>query len=111
VPKASEVAYELRKLADSLEQEPNARIPKPSIYISTFLEGEPKQLFLTICRLLPRPLAKVYTDRELRVEYDAAALNVLTNIERNKFCRLVEPARPAVYECEPLLSEEEVAAI
>lgn len=111
MPKASEVATELRKLADSLEREPDAQIPKPFLFFSTFLESNEKQMFSTVCGLMPRPLAKEYRDSELKVEYNGAALTAQTSIQRSKVCRLVEPAKPAVYECEPILAEAEEAQI
>jgi len=43
-------------------------------------------------------------------KYDYA-LRYNIEIPRNTVCELVEPAKPAVYRCEPLLSDEEEAAI
>jgi hypothetical protein len=110
MPKASEVATELRKLADALSVEPDAEIKRPDIMVYHW-GNESKEAFLTLCRLIPRPLQKKYTDDRMRVEYSSAGLGITLSVPRSAVCRIVEPAKPAVYECEPLLSDQEEATI
>ena len=106
---AGQVATELRRLADALDKEPELAISRPSVYISYRYGGDTaKDMFIGIARILPRPLAKIYKDDELQLKYESPALNVQAYIERNKVCEIVEPARPAVYHCVPLLSDEEM---
>jgi len=41
----------------------------------------------------------------------ADGLTFDVEVARNAVCRLVKPAQPAVYDCEPLLSQEEEESI
>ncbi len=110
MPKAYEVAIELRKLADSLELEPEAEVRKP--VMGFYHWGEPeKQHFLNVARLLPRPLVKNYKDNDFTLYYDTPALRVYAKIPRKAVCRLVKPAQPAEFECDPILSAEEESAV
>lgn len=110
MPKAYEVAIELRKLADSLECEPEAEITKP--VMSFYHWGEPgKQHFLNVVRLLPRPLVKNYDDSDIMLDHDTPALRVYAKIQRSVVCRMVKPAQPAEFECDPILSVEEEKAL
>lgn len=108
-------AAELRKLADAVE--PLARINgssyvKPWLYISYRYGGDlAKQTFLEVAQALPKPFKKEYTDSELKLTYTSAALEVNLAIERSSVCEIVEPAKPAVYRCEPLLSDDEDSEI
>lgn len=104
MPKASEVASELRKLADSLDREPDAETGRA--WLDFFCHANKSQ-FLTHAKTLPRPCEKIYDRSELKLRYESDALRVDVHVERDTVCRLVEPAREAVYECEPLLSEAE----
>ncbi len=110
MPKAYELAIELRKLADSLECEPEAEIRKPVIDFYHWGDTQ-KQQFLNLARLLPRPLVKTYDDDYFRLDHDTPALRIYTKIPRKDICRLVTPAREAVYECDPILSAEEESAV
>jgi hypothetical protein len=110
MPLAKDVAIELRKLADSLDQQPEAQIVRPWIYFSnSYMGSEAKGLFLALAAILPHPLAKVYKGDEIRLEYENPAMSISAYIERSKVCTIIEPQRiiPAVYQCEPLLSESE----
>jgi hypothetical protein len=118
MPKAHDVAEELRKLADGLDKEPEAKITGASVYFSHWMssdeEGDEKgkMMFLTLARLLPRPLQKQYPKEDdqggdLELIYKSAAMHINANIPRSVVCHIVEPAKPAVYKCEPLLSEED----
>jgi hypothetical protein len=105
---AGAVAIELRKLADSLDQNPAAEVPSPNIYFSCYYLGpKAKDVFLGLVKIMPRPLKKEYRSEEVWVKYDPNVISVSAYIERSKVCELVESAKSAVYRCEPLLSEEE----
>ncbi len=52
MPKAHEVASELRKLANSLDREPETLITQPLVFFNT---GARKSEFLNLARLFPRP--------------------------------------------------------
>ena len=108
MPKAHEVATELRRIADALDRDPEAGVQKP--YVSFYCYE--KEMFLRTARILPRPLGKKYdnygnkSDR-LRLVYNGPALDLDCNAPRSLISELVEPAKPAVYNCEPILSPEE----
>ena len=55
MPKANEVARELRMLADALDVNPMLEIVHPSIY---FNHGAKKGTFVDLAKILPRPLRK-----------------------------------------------------
>lgn len=112
MPKASEVAAELRKLADGLERGGDTWVEQPAVFFSYMYGGDDaKDHFVAIAPLLPRPLKKEYDRDQLQLVYETPALRVRAYIERSKVCTLVEPARDAVYRCEPLLSGEEEAEL
>ena len=105
---AGAVAVELRKLADSLDQNPAAQVTSPNIYFScTYLDEKSRDVFLGLVKILPRPLVKEYISSEVWVKYKSKSLSISVYIERSKVCELIEPAKPAVFRCEPLLSEDE----
>lgn len=110
---AGMLAIELRKLADALDAQPDAKITKPTVYFYCDAKDE----FLAVARLLPRPLAKRVTDADdhkwarVRIEYQSPALDVDASIPQSLTCELLEPAKPAVYRCAPILSEEEDAGM
>jgi len=109
MPKANEVANELRKLADSLDVNPDADMVRPSISWYHWSESH-KDKFLAVARLLPRPLNKKVGTGEhadLTIEYRSDALLAYASIPRSLTCELVEPAKAAVYKCEPILSQLE----
>jgi len=114
MPKSSEIAAELRKIADALDLNPNVEVKKPclSFYYSF---GETKESFLAAARLIPHPVEKVYgTDGaypRVSVRRDTDALLTEASIYRKTICTIVEPARPAVYDCNLTLSEAEDASL
>ena len=60
---AGQVAIELRKLADSLDREPEAAIEKPGVYLYHW--GQ-KETFLALAKILPRPLTReVHRNRRI----------------------------------------------
>ena len=107
--KASELATKLRTLADGLDKAPDAEI---SPYVSITPRNNDKQTFLELAKVLPHPLTK-------KIRYEGTNYEDLTlegdgfviGIPRSKMCVLVEPARPARYECPSILSEAEEAAL
>jgi len=110
-PTAGQVAIELRRLADALDKEPDAPTARASIFFPWYYLGaESKNIFLHLAKVFPRPLTKEMTDREVEIKYSTPALEVRAYIDRNKVCTLKEPAKSAVWECEPLLSEADEAA-
>lgn len=113
MPKASEVAAELRRVADALDREPETVVKKPYLFFSCTHE---KDVFLRTARLMPLPLKKVYEDQgkswdEAKLEYDSPGIYLCVSAYRSLVCTLVEPAKPAVYHCEPMFSSEEEAAL
>lgn len=111
MPKASEVASELRKLADSLDREPDATIRNPWIMFYCDERDE----FLNTARLLPRPLTKRdgIDGKNYELVYGdiLGPVHVECCVPKSKACRLVKPAQEAVYECLPILSADEEAAL
>lgn len=116
MPKAAEVATELRKLADRLEAAGELNVPYAFV-IFTF-QPDSKDSFLTFAKeVMPRPFKKVYNETayasDLRLVHDAKnednvdTLTLWAKIDRKSLCRLVKPAQPAVYDCDPLFSEAE----
>ena len=110
MPKANEIANELRKLADALDKEPEAELEQPSVLFYHWGEGQ-KDKFLNLARLMPRPFEKQYAGDDLKIVRDAGAIRVSGMINRTAVCEMVEPAKPAVYRCDPILSETEEAEI
>ena len=114
--KAKQVAAALRTIAENLDKEPESEV---GTYFLIDVVGNDKQVFLNKARLMPRPVTKKWSPDSLTLthnfmassdKYDYA-LRYYIEIPRNTVCELVEPAKPAVYRCEPLLLEEEEAAI
>ena len=115
MPLAKDVASELRKLADALDREPNAQI-EPFLIQSPHSGRDEKAAFLSLVRLLPRPLTKGGDADRLVIRWGQpfkTPVSVRVSIPRSYLCRLVKPAQPAEYECDPILSqieEESLAA-
>jgi hypothetical protein len=112
MPKAHEVATELRKLADSLDANPEVSLKLPWVmfYCDT------KEQFLNAASILPRPLAKTESDanssyNRIRIEYNTPAIEVSASVYKSLTYELVEPAKPAVFRCDPILSALEEAGI
>jgi hypothetical protein len=112
MPLAKEVAIELRKLADALDQEPDAELPRTNVSFYC----ETKAQFIGSVQSIPRPLVKS-EDRDddrwkrIRVAHETPALHIDASVLKSLTCELVTPARPAVYRCDPILSLEEDAAL
>ena len=114
-PKASQVANELRRIADALDREPDTEVETPmvSFYCNNYLaKDRGKQVFLNVLRLLPRPLVKDYSETEVKIRgAESDVVNLRACIDRSAVCEIVEPAKPAVYHCVPLLSDQEEASL
>lgn len=100
---AGNIAIELRKIADSLERDPTASISRPTL---SFYEDD-KDSFMALSRLLPKPLDKEPGETRYEIGHRGKGVWYRAIIDRNKVCKLVTPAVPAVYDCAPLLSQEE----
>ena len=106
MPKASEVANELRKLADGLDKEPDALIERPFMYFSHYGITN-KASFMAIAKAIPRPFTKEYKGKDFEINYQREGIDLCARINRDAVCHIVEPAKPAVYKCEPILSQIE----
>jgi hypothetical protein len=107
--KASELATKLRKLADGLDKAPDAEIDP---YVSISPRKGDKETFLELAKVLPHPLTKKI--RHEGTSYEDFTLEgdgFVLGIPRSAVCILVEPARPARYECPTILSDEEESAL
>ena len=106
---AGAVATELRRIADALDKEPEVEVAIPTLWFWSY--GH-KKSFLNLMRLMPRPFEKEYDNSNLIVsKSDLTAIQFQARVDRSAVCTLVEPAKPAVYKCEPLLSDKEEAAL
>lgn len=112
MPKAHEIATELRKLADALDVNPEAEHQKAWLWFYC----DTKAQFLSAASIVPRPFRKRDdTPNEkysrIHLEHNTPALQVDASIYKHLTCELVEPARPAVYRCDPILSALEEAQL
>jgi hypothetical protein len=97
-----EYATEIRKQADYLESRPVFEIPGSE---RTFFCFYDKHKFLDAVRALA-PGTKEYKYDDL--DFTISAVSIVLSIPRNRVCKLVAPA---VWDCEPLLSLQEDAAL
>jgi len=114
MPLAKDIAIELRKMADALDKEPETEVQQ--CWISYVCSD--RQIFLNTARLMPRPFTKKYYDEgdkypKIKIGSKDFSGPIHWNVSapRDVACRVIEPAKPAVYDCTPLLSEEEDAAL
>ena len=110
-----DLAAELEKLAAHFRTQESFSISgTPMLHLGSC---HSRETFIALAKALPRPMRKRdgigSTERfpEIAVEYVTEDIHVYASAERDVLCRLIEPARPAKYECEPLLSAEEEAQI
>jgi hypothetical protein len=116
MPKLSEIATALRNVADALDKEPDLEVPQPSIawYFWGVAEAKKKDCFVGLAHAFPRPFSTIFTEGDnsiCKIVFEVPALRAYAEVPRKSVCELVEPAKPAVYRCEPLLSAEEEAEI
>jgi hypothetical protein len=110
--KAIDAVANLRKLAHMLETHPEAEIDTAYFSIGFY----DKASFLAVAQDMPRPFEKVYETGsypDLRLSHGGIRRDgiILLTIPRDKACTLVEPAKPAVYDCDPILSADEEAQL
>lgn len=110
-----ELALKLQALSVHLQEQPEVEIGPVVLSCESVIS---KENFLALVKTMPRPISKRYTDYFLWVETKDAERNERSDvmplsfaINRETVCRLVQPAVKAVYECDPLLSPEEEAAL
>jgi hypothetical protein len=114
MPKAGEIANELRRIADALESA-NTEVELPRPVFAFYAES--KETFSALADGLPRPLRKKINDADderwanLQITSEMAAVLCYAQVPRNKMCTLVEPAKAAVYDCHPLLSAAELEEV
>ena len=105
--KASEVAAELRRVADGLDA-------VPELEISSFLSISPfkddKSTFVALAKAMPKPLKKgVDFEGKPFADFTLSHAFWKIKISQSEVCKIVEPARPAKYECPPIFTPEEEA--
>ncbi len=108
-----EYAKQLRELADKLEAVDEFTLPGHSaiLYkdcgIETLRYYGDKERFLAAVRSIGNGRKDTSHERDFTFVAFDGLLRVTVN--RDAVCRIVKPAQPAVYDCEPLLSPEEEA--
>lgn len=112
--KAIDLASDLRKLARYYEQLGEVELVEPRL---TFHSGNSREEFIASAKALPHPINKKWPQNpSSSVGYDIIRFNHQTgsiHVEATTWfcvtCKLVEPARPARYECDELVltAEEE----
>lgn len=108
MPTAREIAAELRRVAEVLEQSGDVNLNKPALFFSHW---DGKDLFHNAVKAMPRPMTKEYGKdddpfAQVIVSHESKALTVKATIQRSYVCRIITPAQPAKFECESFLSEE-----
>lgn len=111
MPKASEIAAELRRIADAFAKEPDTEITRGMLWFHC----DEKEHFLAVARLMPRPFSKrVWTPGtipNINLTHKSDVVAVEAVIDQHKLCRIIKAAQPAEYECEPVLSQDEDAEL
>jgi hypothetical protein len=107
------LANELAKLAEHLKQQPDLDIGTMHLFNGY---GPSAEQFKALAKVFPRPLKKeirtLAGQQEIVLRNETIhGLNISFSVAQSKVCRMVVPARAAVYDCEPLLSPEEEAEL
>ena len=112
MPTTSDVAASLRWVADLLDKTPDVEIVRPNLSFYHSFQGS-KDTFIALAKVFPHPIEKGdgYHHDEYTITHTTEAIQVYASISKSQVCTLVEPARPARYECIPLLSLEEEEAL
>lgn len=110
---AGAIAIELRKLAEALDKAPKVELPQA---VFTLGCGVNKENFIASAQILPHPLKKEYPRNPgeykfIWMKHKTPALEIRAWAYQSAVCRMVTPAMPARFECEPLLSAEEEAQL
>ena len=108
--KSHEYADQLKKLAEALLSAPdiflNCSANAPSIIMSFWTD---KQKFLDVVRALGTAGEKDFATSKNTMYFTPAAFPfVFMSIERSAVCRKIQEEK---WECEPLLSEEEILVV
>lgn len=108
MPKAIEVATELRRVADALAENPDLEI---NPYLSIDTAGN-KDTFLALAKSMPKPMEKGIdfegtTYEDFKLEHGFWRIK----IARSAYCRILKPAIPAVYDCPSIFSDEEESTL
>jgi hypothetical protein len=104
-------AVALREAADALDARPEFELPRyvgSNFRIENFYYYEDKDRFLAAMRALgagTKTQDDNYGSPVLRFTIPNGRLSL--SVSRDRVCRLVKPAQPAEYDCQPLLSPEE----
>jgi hypothetical protein len=97
-----EYARQLKKIADYIFSRPEFEVDStPSAYLGHYWEREK---FITMAKALGG-VEKDYSGSELKIIKTIGEARLWASIARDKVCRKVQEAK---WECEPLLSVEEV---
>lgn len=112
MPKAHEIATDLRKMADALDLKPNAEHQKAWLWFYC----DTKEQFLSAATVVPRPLCKRedtpgYPHSRIYLEHNTPNLQIDASVAKSLTCELVEPAKPAIYRCDPIISALEEAQL
>ena len=97
----------LRELADYLENNPDLPIPHdPYLPVCVTSYGEPEKTKLAIkaAARCPGPWKKELGESFLSLTKYFHGVKYGVICDRDHVCTMVEPAKPAVWDCEPLLS-------
>lgn len=107
---AKDVAVELRKLADALDVNPEQKLVVPTVAFWHHTAAD-KSSFLAMARMLPRPFAKKVREyssgNDIELKHQTDNIRICLTIPQSLTCTLIQPARPAVYDCDPILSVAE----
>lgn len=104
-----EYANALKDLADEILSRPDFQLGWTNNEISLGVSADREEILAFAKNL--HPLRKEYTDSEIVLRFGAGAVVARISGSRKSVCRLVKPAQPAEYECDPLLTPEEEAAL
>jgi hypothetical protein len=106
---SKDLALHLRAIADKLESAEEFELPdyRASANISLYYWGD-KLRFLKAAKALGTGTKQVRGD-EYQMHYLEGQLRIIAN--RDSVCKIVRPAVPAEYDCEPLLSQMEEASL
>lgn len=114
MPTTAAIAAELRRIADVLDKQPELEVVQPRLsFYHSYGYGRGKDAFIALAKMFPRPIEKGdgYNHEQYTLTHKTEALEVYASIDKSQVCTLVEPARPARYDCKPILSLEEEAAL
>ena len=100
----------LRELANYLENNPDAPIPSSaclSVSVTDYYNPSGTKYALGQVARCPGPWQKELDDSYLTLIKEFHGVKYMVICARDHVCTMVEPAKPAVWDCEPLLSAKE----